>query len=330
MKLMITGGRGFIGSAFVRSWAFDAVRGLSKVNSLVVFSRDSQAWTVSRLQTEEIRKCMDDGTLKFVHGDLLGDISGLCENQDAVVNFAAKTFVDHSIRDPQPFIEANTLGTARLLAEAHRQGVKTFIQISTDEVYGQILRGAYDERATWNPRNPYAAAKAGADALAISYAHTFGMKTLITRTENNYGPWQHPQKAIPVFIAKALKGEPIPVYGDGQHVRQWLHVSDHITAVNHLLQCADQVPGGSVWHVAGSQELTNETLARRILAACDADPDLIQFIDDHNVRPGHDRRYALDCGKMNSLGWHARVGLSEGLQKCVEWYRENAGWLAGI
>jgi len=331
-RILVTGASGFIGSAFVRQWALaDPVFSQVGWNAgirLVAHVRGSQAWTAARLETPEIEKAKQEGRLRIVRGDLLGDTSGLCEDIDAVVHFAAKTFVDHSIKDPQPFIDANTVATARLLAEAHRHGVRVFIQVSTDEVYGQILEGSYKEDAPWNPRNPYAAAKAAADALAISYFHTFGMKTIITRTENNYGPFQHPQKVLPVFVAKAISGQSLPVYGDGQHVRQWLHVSDHVRAIMHLLEYSEMLPGGEVWHVAGCEELTNETLAKRILDACDAPHSQIRFIDDHNVRPGHDRRYALDCSKMNAIGWHAKISLDDGLAACVQWYRDNPWWVA--
>jgi dTDP-glucose 4,6-dehydratase len=215
----------------------------------------------------------------------------------------------------------------RLLEDARRQGVRKFITVSTDEVYGQILEGAYAEDAPLNPRNPYAASKAGADALTQAYAHTFKMWTAVTRTENNYGPYQHRQKAIPLFVERALTNRPLPVYGDGKHVRQWLHVDDHVTALRLLLDNSDSVPSGEVWHIAGSQELTNTQLADMICKTLGKPRDLITYIDDMNIRPGHDRRYALSCEKMHQLGWRPLIELESGIQQTVRWYEESPNWL---
>jgi len=251
----------------------------------------------------------------------------------------------NSIRDPWPFINTNVVGTYRILEDARKQGVKYFIQVSTDEVYGAILDGAYSEDSRINPTNPYAASKAGADALVISYAHTFGMWTAVTRTENNYGPFQHPQKVFPTFVGKALRGEKLPVYGDGKHRRQWLWVDDHVDAILKLLSRAiegeihygDKISSGQVFHVAGSQELENLELARKVLDVLVAKKSIpsygdydswIEMIPDHNIRPGHDRRYALVCDKMQSLGWSPKVSLQEGIERAVAWYAENRWWLS--
>ncbi len=337
MKILVTGASGFVGSHFVKEV-------LAKTDhSVVPFVRNSDQRNRERLHFDVVKGWKD--RTRVVRGDLLGDISGLTEGCDAVVNFAAKTFVDHSIRDPWPFVEANVVGTYRLLEDARKNGVKRFIQISTDEVYGAILEGAYTEDSRLNPTNPYAAAKAGADCLVQSYTHTFGLWTAITRTENNYGPFQHPQKVFPAFVRALLKGEKLPVYGDGKHRRQWLWVTDHCSAVLRLLT-ADVEPG-QVFHVAGSQELENLELAKRIIVAFQKTrvmagspyaeytgqegqdwKDHIKMIDDHNVRPGHDRRYALVCDKMNKLGWKPEVGLDQGIQMAVDWYTSNEWWLA--
>jgi len=325
MHVLVTGARGFIGSAFVRSWLANRELPITKITA---YCRNTNDWAKSRLEEHtSVIDAQEKGLLRIAYGDLGGDVSGLCEGIDAVIHFAAKTYVDHSIRDPGPFVQANMLGTATLLEDARRQGVKAFINISTDEVYGQILEGAYDESAPLCPRNPYAATKAGADALAIAYFYTFKMWTAVTRTENNYGIYQHPQKALPVFIGHALRGEHLPVYGDGEHIRQWLFVQDHINAIMTLLQQYTQLPGGEVWHIAGNQEFTNNQLARHILRLTEQPETNIKHLDDMNIRPGHDRRYALHCKKMHALGWKPTVNLADGLKMCVEWYTNNPSWL---
>jgi dTDP-glucose 4,6-dehydratase len=244
---------------------------------------------------------------------------------DAVVHFAAKTFVDYSIRDVWPFLQANVIGTYNLLEDARKYGVKRYIQIGTDEVYGAIKEGAYKEDARLNPTNPYSATKAGADCLALCYANTYGLHTTVTRTENNYGPMQGMEKAIPVFVRAALKGEPLPVYGDGKHRRMWLWVEDHIDALLLLLKA--DYPPGEIFHIAGEQEIENLELAKHVLRLCGKPEDQIRFVDEFNVRRGHDRRYSLDCTKLRTLGWTPKVSLERGLDMAVSWYRFNSWWL---
>lgn len=331
MKILVTGASGFIGSHFVQHVL------QSTSHSVVALVRNSEQRNQGRLFT--LMGPHESHRVRVVHGDLLADISGVSEGCDAVVNFAAKTFVDHAIRDPWPFIASNVCGTYNILEDARRNKVKWFIQVSTDEVYGAIQEGAYREDARINPTNPYSASKVGADALAISYAHTFGLWTAVTRTENNYGPFQHPQKVFPTFVKALLDGKQLPIYGDGKHRRQWLYVTDHCTAIMTLLEAAPTLQPGQIYHVAGSQELENLELAKRIIAAYlrkvggqIKPPGFvdghIKFLDDHNVRPGHDRRYALMCERMTELGWKAVVGLDDGIQKAVNWYVDNAWWLS--
>jgi len=322
MKILVTGASGFIGSAFVR-YVLEHFEKNVTVRALV---RNSNQRNMQRLMHYQyVQTAEKTGRLQIINGDLLGDLSDICEHVDWVVHFAAKTFVDHSIRDALPFIESNVLGTYKLLEDARRNKVKRYIQVSTDEVYGAILKGAYTEESKLNPTNPYSASKAGADALAISYAHTYKLHTTVTRTENNYGPWQHPQKALPVFVKSANNDEALPIYGDGLHSRQWLWVDDHVTGILTLLEKED-LPPGEVFHVAGSQELTNLTLAKKILRFCKKPEDQIRFVPDHDIRPGHDRRYALVCEKLRGLGWEPKMSLDVGLAEAVAWYTENQWW----
>jgi len=321
-KILVTGGSGFIGSAFVRHVLSSPEWEDTTIRCLV---RNSNQRNMQRLYGfQHVKDAECKGRLQIVNGDLLGDLSDTCEHVDWVVHFAAKTFVDHSIRDALPFVEANVMGTYRLLEDARRNKVKRYIQISTDEVYGAILKGAYTEDSRLNPTNPYAASKAGADALAIAYANTYKLHTTITRTENNYGIMQHHQKALPVFVKAACKDQHLPVYGDGLHSRQWLWVDDHVEGILHLLK--SEIAPGDVYHIAGSQELTNLELAKKILKHCGKPEDRIRYVPDHDIRPGHDRRYALVCEKLRKLGWKPKVGLDEGLQKAIHWYSTNQWW----
>lgn len=315
MKIFVTGATGFIGSTFIKKLL------LESDHQIIAFGRNTAEPNKSRLKGIS-KNC------RIIWGDLLGDISGLLEGVDWVVNFAAKTYVDHSIKDVVPFVETNILGAMRLLEEAKRYKVKKFLQVSTDEVYGSIQEGSYVETSPLNPTNPYSDSKAGADCLAISYAHTFGLHTIITRTENNYGEMQHPQKVLPVFIKCALEDIPLPVYGDGSHIRQWLYVEDHCEAILQLLE-SDKTMPGEIFHVAGRQELSNLELAKIVLGFLCKRLDLIKFIDDKEIRPGHDWRYALNCDKIKErIGWQAQTNLLHGLEKTIKWYFDNQWWLA--
>lgn len=316
-RMLVTGVAGFIGSRF----AHLAVENGWEV---VGFTRNSDQKNFKRIDSLK-----DNENFHLVLGDLTNpnDVSGLVESVDVVVNFAAKTFVDHSIRDPQPFVNSNLIGTYNLLEQTRSYKTRLFFQVSTDEVYGSILEGAYKEDSRLNPTNPYSASKAAADVLCISYWNTYHLPMIITRTENNYGPMQHPQKAIPVFVKKALRGEALPIYGDGKHRRMWLHVQDHCEAIMHLIdRYFDSGQGaGEIYHVAGEQELENIQLAQKIFNILNVDGK-IEFIDDWNIRPGHDRRYALNTEKLRATGWEARWSLDYGLQNTVNWYRENPWW----
>lgn len=287
------------------------------------------------------------GRFNVVHGDLCdpNTISGICEHIDVVVNFAAKTFVDHSLKDAGPFIQSNIVGADNLMTDATRYGVKRFVQVSTDEVYGQILTGAYKEDALLQPRNPYSWSKACADLDAIQRHRTYGFPVIITRTENNFGPWQHRQKVLPTFVRTALADEPLPVYGDGLHVRCWLDVNEHCRAIWHLIEqsmwragfgargygkycaTAGEEMLGEVFHVAGEQELTNIQLAKLVLRTLGKPEDRIRFVPDHDIRPGHDRRYALDCSKLRTTGFEIEQDLEKRLAEVIRWYADHPEWV---
>lgn len=313
MKILVTGCLGFIGSHFVKQTILDKPE-----VKIIGFSRPSHPQHLKRLGS-----FIEDKNFELRNGDLTGDISGLLEGVDVVVTFAASTFVDHSIKDPEPFIQSNILGTYNLLEQARKYHPKLFVQISTDEVYGAIAEGAYKEDARLNPTNPYASTKAAADMLVVSYGHTYKMPYIITRTENNYGAFQHPQKVFPTFVKKALNGEQLPVYGDGKHQRMWLRVEDHCSAIWHLIEHEAR----GIFHIAGEQELENIELAKMILRFLGLPETQIKFIDDFNIRPGHDRRYALDVSKLKTLGWVPQWDLDRGIRDAVEWYRDNLWWL---
>jgi len=216
------------------------------------------------------------------------------------------------------------VGTYKILEEVRKsRTVEHYFQVSTDEVYGAILEGKYKEDARPNPTNPYAATKMAADALVLSYHNSYGINTIITRTENNYGEYQGVEKVFPVFIRKALNDELLPVYGDGLHRRMWLYVEDHCTAIMHLLQHGKS---GEIYHVAGEEELTNIELAQKILFLCGRPTNKYKLIEDRNIRPGHDRRYALDCEKIRATGWEAKWSIEKGFVKTVAWYRRNPWW----
>lgn len=293
---------------------------------IIGFGRNSDQKNLRRLDGY-----LDNPRLHLIYGDLSDNnhVSGIADDVDYIVNFAAKTFVDYSIRDPMPFIQSNIVGTYNLLEEARRNyqtnhTLKRYIQVSTDEVYGSILQGAYKEDSRLNPTNPYSATKAAADMLCISYFNTYQLPIIITRTENNYGEWQHHSKAMPKFVKYALNNRKLPVYGDGEHRRMWLYVKDHCSAIHHLLTHGKI---GEIYHVAGEQELTNNELARRVLNILVKPEDMIEYIDDHNVRPGHDRRYALNTEKLKATGWEPKYKLDDTLKNVIEWYKTNSWWL---
>jgi dTDP-glucose 4,6-dehydratase len=313
VSVLVTGGAGFIGSNFVR-YAL-ATRPDWRVTTL------DKLTYAGRL--ENLHDVRDNPRHTFVHGDIAdAPVSGpLVEQSDIVVHFAAETHVDRSIMAAGDFIRTDVEGTFVLLEAARRAAhLRRFIQISTDEVYGSVPTGASRETDELKPRNPYAASKAGADRLAYSYWATYDVPVIITRASNNYGPYQFPEKVIPLFVTNAIEDIPVPLYGDGKNVRDWLHVDDHCRAIDLLLEKGDN---GEVYNIGGGNEVMNVDLTYRILAALRKPVSLIKPVPD---RPGHDRRYSLDTTKLRGIGWSPREPFDEGLRRTIEWYRRNDWW----
>jgi dTDP-glucose 4,6-dehydratase len=306
MKLLVCGGAGFIGSNFAR------VRTRDHGDEVVVLDKLTYAGR---------RENLADVPHEFLHGAIEDPEAAkeAMDGVDAVVNFAAETHVDRSIAEPDAFVRTHSQGTYVLLEAARQAGVR-YLQVSTDEVYGSIEEGSFTEESPLQPSSPYSATKAGADLLVASYFHTFGLETLICRGSNNYGPYQYPEKLIPLMVLNALHGDKLPVYGDGQQVRNWLYVEDFARGIGHVLEHG--VPG-EVYNVGGPDEEANLDVVRRIVAQTGNDESLIEYVTD---RPGHDRRYSLGSEKVRALGWEAQVRFDEGLERTVSWYRDNAEW----
>jgi dTDP-glucose 4,6-dehydratase len=313
VKVLVTGGAGFIGSNFVR-YAL----------------RTHPDWHVTTLdkltycgRLENLHDVLDDPRHTFVKGDIRDAAvsAPLVHAAEIVVHFAAETHVDRSLQNADEFIQTDVLGTFALLEAArHAEKLRRFVQISTDEVYGSVPTGASKETDELKPRNPYSASKAGADRLAYSYWATYHVPVVVTRASNNYGPYQFPEKVIPLFITNALEDRPVPLYGDGLNVRDWLHVEDHCSAVDLVIE---RGVDGEVYNIGGGNEVPNIELTRRILSLVGKPESLIQPVAD---RLGHDRRYALDTAKLRALGWRPRHDFAEGLAATVEWYKSNGWW----
>ena len=313
MKIIVCGGAGFIGSCFVR------VRVLEHGDQVLVLDKLTYAG-----RRENLSDIAERSNFTFLDGaiererDVERALQAL-PGAEAIVNFAAETHVDRSIEAPDAFVRTNVLGTYTLLEAARRHSLR-LIQISTDEVYGSIEEGSFTESSPLAPSSPYSASKAGADLLVESYHHTHGLEACICRGSNNYGPYQYPEKLIPLMILNALHGEHLPVYGDGLQVRNWLFVTDFAAAIGRVLEAG--VPG-TVYNVGGPDECPNIEIVKRIVALTGVSEGLIEHIRD---RPGHDRRYSLSSQRVRALGWSPAVGLQEGLARTVEWYRNNRAW----
>jgi len=317
MKILVTGGAGFIGSNFVRRTIENAYPSLVGAEVVVL-----DALTYSG-NLENLAPVAGSSRYRFVHGDIRDAalLDRLLPGIHAIVHFAAESHVDRSVRDATVFVQTNVLGTQVVLEAAMRHGTARFVHVSTDEVYGSIERGSWTEQSALEPNSPYAASKAGADLLARSYHRTHGLDVTITRSSNNYGPYQHPEKVIPLFVTNLLDGRRVGLYGDGEHVRDWLHVDDHTRALALVLKAGR---AGEVYNIGGGTELTNRQLTGLLLEETGADWSLVDPVAD---RPGHDRRYSLDCSKIRTdLGFEPVVPFESGLAEVVRWYRQNRAW----
>lgn len=312
LRLLITGGLGFIGSNFIRCL-------VQNHPSYYVTNLDALTYAGNPANLKDIE---GHPNYTFIKGDIANenDVKGAMKEVDAVVNFAAETHVDRSITDPENFVRTNFTGTYVLLEYARKYDVKRFLQISSDEVYGSIENGSFKEIDALTPSSPYSASKAGADLLAEAYYDTYGLPVLITRSSNNFGPYQFPEKMVPLFTIKALSSQPLPLYGDGLNVRDWICVKDNCTAISMAFQRGKV---GEIYNIATGNEKTNLEVTRFILKELGKPESLIHYVKD---RPGHDRRYSLDTTKIRSLGWEPTHNFEEEMRKTIAWYLQNEWW----
>lgn len=315
MKILVTGGAGFIGSNFIRY-----VLGLPQGHQVVNYDKLTYAGNLANVASVE-----NDPNYRFIKGDICDPsaVEAAMKGCDAVLHFAAESHVDRSIYQPATAIDTNVIGTSTLLQIARATRISRFVQISTDEVYGDIPQCTFaDENFRIAPSSPYSASKAGADLLVLSYVRTYGFPAMITRSSNNYGPFQFPEKFMPVMIMNALDGKPVPIYGDGKQQRDWLHVEDNCRGILVVLERGRV---GEVYNIGGLDILENLDLAKRLLRLTGKPESLLSHVQD---RPGHDRRYALSCEKIKrEFGWEPKISLEDGLRHSIDWYRSNAAWV---
>ena len=312
-KILITGGAGFIGSNFIKHI-------LGKYQDYQIINLDKLTYCGNLKNLTDID---DNPRYEFIKGDIcdLNIIDKIAsKGLDAIINFAAESHVDRSILDPTAFLKTSIQGTHALLEAVKKYQIKKFIQISTDEVYGSIEKGSFNETDPLQPRNPYAATKAGADLLALSFFETYGTPVIITRTTNNFGPFQHPEKFMPKIITFLLMNKKIPIYGNGKNVRDWIFVKDNCAAIDLIL---NKGKAGEAYNICAKNELTNIEVAEKIIELLGKSRDSLDFVPD---RPGHDKRYSLDCSKVKSLGWSCRENFNTGLEKTLKWYKDNEWW----
>ena len=312
MRVLVTGGAGFIGSNFIRYI-------LDKHSDCRIINLDKLTYAGNLDNLRDIEK---NKNYTFIKGDICDKeiVGKLAKNCDIIINFAAETHVDRSIIDAGSFVKTDVFGTYVLLNAAKKFGIKRFIQISTDEVYGSIDEGSFKETDDLTPNSPYSASKAGADMLVMSYHTTFNLPTIITRSSNNFGPYQYPEKIIPFFILRALNNEFLPLYGDGMNVRDWLFVLDNCEAIELALH---EGKSGEIYNIGSGNEMTNKELTLLMLKELNKPESLIKFVKD---RPGHDRRYSLNCDKIRKLGWEPKHEFLDALKKTVQWYKDSEWW----
>ncbi len=312
MRILVTGGAGFIGSNFIRYV-------LKRYREYKIVNLDKLTYCGN---LENLRDVEDSKNYTFVKGDICDEktVKKVVKGCAIILNFAAETHVDRSIVDPSSFIRTNVYGTYVLLEAAKKYRVRRFIQISTDEVYGSILRGAFREEDPLRPNSPYSASKAAGDMLARSYYVTYKLPVIVVRSSNNFGPYQYPEKIIPLFITNALGNKKVPLYADGMNVRDWLYVIDNCKAIGLILRRGS---AGEIYNVGGGNEVSNLELTNAILELLDKRKTLIKFVKD---RPGHDKRYALDIRKVKALGWSPHHDYTLSLKSTIEWYKENRTW----
>lgn len=312
MNLLITGGNGFIGSNFIRLI-------LNKYPDYKITNLDSLTYCGN---PENLKDIEENPNYEFIKGDVC-DINAVRQalaNKDAVIHFAAESHVDNSIRDPFIFTKTNVTGTHVLLEEARKLNIKRFVYISTDEVYGSIENGSFKEDDPLNPSSPYSASKAAADMLARAYYTTYKFPVIIVRSSNNFGPYQYPEKLIPLFITNLIEGKKVPLYGDGMNVRDWIYVIDNCDAISFILHNGEI---GEVYNIAAANEMSNIEITQLILKELGKDESYIQKVSD---RPGHDRRYSISCDKILKLGWKPKFVFRNALTDTINWYKQNSSW----
>jgi len=311
MKLFITGGAGFIGSNYVRHVLANSD------DEVTVFDALTYAGNLSSLAD-----VAEDSRYSFVQGDICDReaVAAAMAGHDMVVHFAAESHVDRSIVDPDTFVRTNCLGTNVMCDVARNIGVERFLHISTDEVYGSIEEGSFIETDRLGPRSPYSSSKAGSDLIALSYQETYGLPVMVTRSSNNFGPFQFPEKVIPLFVTNLLDGKKVPLYGDGLNIRDWIHVLDNCAGVDTVLRKGTI---GEIYNIGGGNETTNRELTSMVLSNMGVGEEMVEYVED---RLGHDRRYSVDCSKANALGWKPSRNLDVAVAETVEWYRANRAW----
>jgi dTDP-glucose 4,6-dehydratase len=316
MRILVTGGAGFIGSHYVRTLLTDGYPGFEEAQ-VTVLDKLTYAGNLANLEP-----VAGSPRLTFTRGDICDAelLASVVPGHDVVINFAAETHVDRSIAGASNFVTTNVVGAQLLLQACLDAKVPRVVQVSTDEVYGSVASGSWAEDAPLEPNSPYSAAKAGGDLMARAYARTHGLNVSVTRCCNNYGPYQYPEKVIPLFITNLLDGLKVPLYGDGLNVREWVHVDDHCRGIQLVLERGQ--PGG-IYHISGDVELTNTELTRILLECCGADWDMVTPVED---RKAHDRRYSLDGSALRRMGYVPRIDFSEGLKQTVRWYQDNRQW----